>query len=91
MREVAQMNVSSSDNHATKLPQTCSGGQCLGPEIHSLTNMVLPKPAGAEMRVNLRSEENPLFKRSISQGWRTRLARGGINSFVRRRATDIQK
>jgi hypothetical protein len=45
MGEVAQMIVSSSDNHATKLPQTCSGGQFLVPAIHSLTSVVLPKPA----------------------------------------------
>ncbi|MCD4753524.1 MAG: hypothetical protein K8R40_10670 [Anaerolineaceae bacterium] len=44
----------SNDSQATSLPQ---------PAIHSLTSVVFPKPAGAEMRVSLHSK--PSFNRSI--------------------------
>ncbi len=54
---------SSSDNHATELPHTCPGGQFAGPEIHSLTSVVFPKPAGAEIRVGL--DYKPSLNRSI--------------------------
>ena len=42
---------------------------------HSLTSVVLPKPAGAEMRVSLRCR--PAFNRSIRRGRRTTLAEAG--------------
>ena len=67
----------SRDNHATELPHTCLGGQSRGLATHSLTRVVLPKPAGAEMRVNLRPEERPLFSCSTRRGRRTRLDLGG--------------
>ena len=44
------LSPSSSDSQATGRSQ---------PAIHSLTSVVLPKPAGAEMRVSLQPEESP--------------------------------
>ena len=58
----------SSDNQATGRLQHAT---------HSLTSVVLPKPAEAEMRVSLRPEERPSVSRSIRRGRRTILARGG--------------
>ncbi len=46
------------------------------PATHSLTSVVLPKPAGAEIRVSLRPAERPSFSRSIRRGRRTTLGRG---------------
>jgi CubicO group peptidase (beta-lactamase class C family) len=53
------------------------------PATHSLTNVVLPKPTDAEVRVNLQPEKRSSFSRSIRRGRRTVLARGrGMYSFV---------
>ena len=53
------------------------------PATHSLTSVVLPKPAGAEIRVSFRCR--PSFSRSIRRGRRTTLGRGGgIYSLVAR-------
>ena len=46
-------------------------------ETHSLTNVVLPKPAAAETRVSWRPEETPSFSRSIKRGRRTIPGRRG--------------
>jgi len=98
MKRAGSLSASSSDNQAIELPHNCfpvrssglSGGQCLGPAIHSLTRVVLPKPAGAEMRVNLRPKERPSFKRSIRRGRRTIFGRGGgIYNFVAKIVVDI--
>ena len=48
---------------------------CLQVSSHALKRVVLPKPAGAEMRVNLRCR--PSFSRSIKRGRSTTLGRGG--------------
>ncbi len=53
------LSPSSSDNHPTGLPQSA---------IHSLTRVVLPKPAGAGMRVNFRLAASPSFNRAIRPG-----------------------
>jgi len=72
-------SLSYSDNQATGRWQ---------PASHSLTNVVLPKPVGAEVRASLRPEERSSFNRSIRWRRRTILAQGGgINSFVPRRST----
>src|SRR3990172_9512081 len=90
MKRAGSLSASSSDNQATELPHTCSGGQCLGLAIHSLSRVVLPKPAGAEMRVNLRPKERPSFNRSIRRGRRTIFGRGGgIYNFVAKIVVDI--
>ena len=49
-KRVGSLSPSSSDNQTTGCPQLA---------IHSLTNVVLPKPAEAEMRVNLQPEQRP--------------------------------
>ncbi|MCJ7695489.1 MAG: hypothetical protein MUO40_08685 [Anaerolineaceae bacterium] len=60
--------------------------------IHSLTSVVLPKPAGAEMRVNLQPEERPSFSRSTRRRRRTILDRsGGTNNFVPKIVIDIDQ
>ena len=48
--DVGSLSPSSSDSQATGRPQ---------PATHSLTSVVLPKPAGAEMSVSLRPAESP--------------------------------
>mgnify|MGYP003385378807 CR=1 FL=1 len=49
----------------------------------SVTNVVLPKPAGAEIKISLRSRLDR--SNSISRGLGTRSGReGGMNSFVTR-------
>jgi len=55
---------SSSDSQATGLPQLA---------IHSLTSVVFPNPAEAEMRVSLHPPADPcsVFSRSIRRGRRT--------------------
>ena len=51
------------------------------PATHSLTSVVLPKPAGAEMRVSLR--RSPSSSLSVRRGRLTTVARGGgICSFI---------
>ena len=45
------------------------------PATHALTSVVLPKPAGAEMRVSLRCK--PSFRRLLKRGRGTRSGRGG--------------
>src|SRR5512139_507436 len=73
-KRLRSLSPSSSDNHATGLPQLA---------IHSLTSVVLPKPAEAETSVSLQPIAKPSFNRSIRRGRRTVLARGaGIYSFV---------
>jgi hypothetical protein len=58
--------------------------------IASLTSVVLPKPAGAEMRASLRCR--PSFSRSIRRGRRTAFdGGGGIKSLVARIAVDISQ
>ena len=66
----------SSDSHATLerwMPyptamQGCSASAILHlAEIHSLTSVVLPKPAGAEMRMTLGARCRPACKRSIKR------------------------
>ena len=47
------------------------------PATHSLTSVVFPNPADAEMSVSLRPEGRPSFIRSISRGRRTTSGRGG--------------
>ena len=47
------------------------------PASHSLTSVVLPNSAEAEMRVSLQPEEKPWFSLSIRRGRRTTLVRGG--------------
>ena len=44
--------------------------------IHSLTSVVLPKPADAEMSVTLGVRDRPTFKRSIKRERRTMSGRG---------------
>jgi hypothetical protein len=54
-------------------------------EIHSLTNVVLPKPAAAEISVTRQPIANPSFSRSIKRGRGTTPGRdGGMYSFVAR-------
>src|SRR5215216_6320257 len=54
--------------------------------IHSLSNVVLPNPAGAAMRVIFRSR--PAFKHSINRGRETIFDRGrGVNNLVLRIST----
>ena len=73
-KRVESFSPSPSDNHAVGRWQ---------PASHSLTNVVFPKPAGAEMRVRLRCR--PSFSRSIRRGRLTKLGRSwGIYSFVAR-------
>ena len=60
------LSASSSDSQATGRWQTA---------IHSLTAVVFPKPAGAEMSVNLR--RSPSSSRSIRRGRRTAPGCGG--------------
>ena len=66
MNRAGSLSPLSSDSHATGIPQLA---------IHSLTSVVLPKPAGAEMRVSLPT--NPSIHRSIRRGRRTILGRDG--------------
>ena len=47
------------------------------PATHSLTRVVLPKPAGAETRVSLLPAARPSFSRSTSRGRGTTLRRNG--------------
>jgi len=69
VREGAEgKRLQSSDSHATGRSQ---------PATHSLTSVVLPKPAGAEMRVTLGVRCSPAFNRSIRCWRRTTLGRGG--------------
>jgi hypothetical protein len=68
MKRTGSLSPSSSDNQATGLPQSL---------IQLLTNVVLPKPAEAEMSVSLQPIANPLFSRSIKRGRGTMLGRGG--------------
>src|SRR5512139_3245032 len=78
-KRLRSLSPPSSDNHATGLPQLA---------IHSLTRVVLPKPAGAEMSVSLPS--SPSFIRSIRRGRGTRFLRtGGVNNFVDNNSGDI--
>src|SRR4030042_5301844 len=51
-KRVGSLSPSSSDSQAT--------GRLL-PASHSLISVVLPKPAGAEMRGNLQPEDKPCF------------------------------
>ena len=44
---------------------------------HSLSNVVLPKPAGAETRVSLRPRRSPSFSCSIRRGRDTSSDRNG--------------
>src|SRR4030042_1358736 len=82
-KRVGSLSPSSSDSQATGRSQ---------PATHSLTSVVLPKPAEAEMRVSLRPEERPSFSRSIRRGRRTILDRGGgIYSFVAKIGVDIDQ
>ena len=56
--------------------------------IHSLTSVVLPKPAGAEMSASLRCR--PSLSRSIKRGRGTALGRGGgMYSLVAKTGTDM--
>src|SRR4030066_2047311 len=69
---MGSLSPSSSDSQVTGRSQTAT---------HSLTSVVLPKPAGAEMRVSLQCM--PSFNRLIRRGRWTILGRGGgIYSFV---------
>ena len=64
-------------------PATARRSVARFPATHSLTSVVFPKPAGAEMRVSLRCR--PSFSRSIRRGRLTTFGRsGGIYSFVAR-------
>jgi hypothetical protein len=60
---IGSLSALSSDSHATGRSQSAT---------HSLTSVVLPKPAGAEMRVTLcptpRLWRNPSFSRSTNRG-----------------------
>src|SRR5437868_13530408 len=68
---------SSSDSHAVR-----ALGRSI-PSTHSLTSVVLPKPAGAAMRVSLRCR--PALSRSSKRGRLTTSGRsGGRYSFVAR-------
>src|SRR6266516_2452706 len=79
-------------NRAGSFSPSSSDSQAVGRSIkatHSLTSVVFPKPAGAEMRVSLRCR--PSFSRSIRRGRLTTFGRGrGIYSFVARMGVDIQ-
>ena len=65
-KRVGSLSPSSSDSQAAGRPH---------PATHSLTSVVLPKPAGAEIRVSLPCR--PSFSRSTRRGRRTTLGRGG--------------
>jgi hypothetical protein len=82
MKREGSLSPPSSDSQATAPwgePDTCR------PWIHSANRVVLPKPAGAEIRVSLRC--SPWLRRSTRRGRRTRLRRrGGMWSFVVRSA-----
>ena len=71
-KRAGSLSPASSDSQATGRSQ---------PATHSLTSVVLPKPAGAEMRVSVRPKpwlwRRPSFSRSIRRGRRTTLGRGG--------------
>ena len=60
--------------------------------IHSLTSVVLPKPAGAEMSVTLwRATPDPRSAdRSGGSGWTTLGRGGGTYSFVAKMGADIE-
>ena len=70
----------------TSLSPSSSDSQAAGRRllaIHSAASVVLPNPAGAEMRVSL--DSCPSFKRSIKRGRSTTRDPGeGTNSFVAR-------
>src|SRR5436190_807770 len=69
---VRSLSPSSSDSHVT-----CR----LHPATQALTSVVLPKPAGAEISVNLRCR--PAFNRSTKRGRSTAFGGGGgMYSFV---------
>src|SRR5207237_5558802 len=71
-KRVGSFSPSSSDNQATGRGP---------PASHSLTSVVFPKPAGAEMRVSLPC--SPSFSRSSRRGRLTTFGRsGGRYSFV---------
>src|SRR5438876_11384492 len=75
------LSPSSSDSQAAGRSQAAS---------HSLRSVVLPKPAGAEIRVSLRC--SPSFNRAIRRGRRTTFVRGGgIYSFVANSGVDIDQ
>src|SRR5512139_669346 len=75
------LSPSSSDSQATGRPQ---------PAIQLLTSVVLPKPAEAEMSVNLQPIARPLFSRSIKRERLTTPGRGeGTYTFVAKIAVAI--
>jgi hypothetical protein len=60
--------------------------------IHSLTSVLFPKPAGAEISVNLSLEERPSFSRPIKCGRAIIFeGDGGIKNFVARIGSAIYK
>src|SRR5437868_15476215 len=80
-KSVGSFSPASSDSQAT-----CRSH----PATHALTSVVLPKPAGAAMRVSLRCR--PSFSRAIRRGRRTTFGRGGgIYSFVAKMGVDIDQ
>jgi len=58
-------------------PAKAKATGCPQPATHSLTSVVLPNPAEAEMSVSLRLARRPSFNRSFNRGRRTTLGRGG--------------
>src|SRR5512136_2904198 len=78
---MGSLSPSSSDSHATG---------CLQSVIHSLTSVVLPKPAGAEISVIPAARCKLSFIRSINRRRETTLGRGGgTYSLVAKIGADI--
>ena len=96
LAEVRHDRLQGTDQYARKRPGSPSpssnDSQAMGRSdatAHSLTRVVLPKPAGAETRVSLRGKLE--FRRSVRRRrWTSRGRGGGMKTLVVRICDDIE-